>query len=334
MRQGNAEERGFVLVLVLIIVTGMAFLGFDAMRMTRVDMASSVTLRTNVQAAGLLEAGFTLARVLLLQDTNEDDGPYDTWNYFPAKSEELSRNFTIGTITGVIEDENSRFAINSLVRGTDRNPEGPYGFFLRLVRILVKNHSLSGDPVVFADEVLNWIGPPSKEKLRDLDSKYQAQRIPIRVPHRYMRSVEELLLIQWPGSRPGAVETLYYGTDKIPGLRDLVSVHARGPMNMNTAHRLLLYALPMDDNERRREGFVERALEYRNNPLNSLSWKWYEATASQVNLENVAFLEELCGIDSTTFRFSVTAITGLDRHHAVAILERRPNEVTRAQIAL
>lgn len=331
MRQGKAGECGVVMVLVLVIIAGIAFLGFEAMRVARMDLPGSAVLRTRVQGAGLMDAGFFLARELLLQDANAGDGPYDVWNYLPAKCESLSQYFTTGTVTGIIEDENSRFAVNSMATFRDKKMEEPYGLFLRLVETLAKSHGFSGDPKAFVDEVHNWVRPA--DGANKLDAKYLAQAVPVRVPHRHMRSIEELLLIQWPGSAKNDVEKLYYGTEKIPGLRDLLSVHARGPLNMNTAHRLLVYALPMDNDAGRKNLFVERALEYRNNPLNSLSWKWYQTVAAQVNLEKTAPLRDLCDIASTTFRVSVTATIDMGRRHAVAIFERRPSQITRTQIA-
>lgn len=331
MRQGKAGECGVVMALVLIIIAGMAFLGFEAMRMARVDMTSSSTLRTKVQGDGLIGVGFSLASGILLQDTNASDGPFDVWNYFPDRCEKLSQHLTTGAIIGVIEDENSRFAINSIAISDGKSAEGPYGIFLRLMETLVKSHGVSGNPKAFVDEVHNWIRPATKAS--NLDAKYMAQAVPVRVPHQRMRSIEELLLIQWPGSAKHDVERVYYGTEKIPGLRDLLSVYARGPLNMNTAHRLLVYAVPSDDDERRKNRFVERVIDYRNNPLNSLDWKWYEATAHQVELEQIISMRDICDIVSTTFRVSVTATTGLDRHHAVAIFERRPNQITCSQIS-
>jgi hypothetical protein len=179
--------------------------------------------------------------------------------------------------------------------------------------------------------VYNWVRPAEGED--NLDAKYLAQAVPVQVPHRPMRSMEELLLIQWPGSGKNDVEKLYYGTEQIPGLRDLLSVHARGPLNMNTAHRLLVYAVPVDDDMARKIRFVERVISYRNNPANSIRWKWYEQTARQVQLEKMTPLYVLCGNYSTTFRVSLTAMTGLGRRHAVAIFERSNNKVTLTHVA-
>ena len=331
MRQGKAGERGVVVAMVLVIIAGIAFLAFEAMRMARADLAGSAVLRTRVLDEGLMDAGFALARELLLQGNRHSVGPYDVWNYFPSRCENLSLYFNTGAITGVIEDENSRLAINSMSSFGGKSMEGPYGFFLRLVEILVMAHGLPGEAQDFVDEVYNWIRPAARSN--SLNAKYLAQTVPIRVPHRPMRSIEELLLIQWPGSDKGDVEKLYYGTEQIPGLRDLLSVHATGPLNMNTAHRLLVFAVLMDDDISRKIRFVERVVNYRNNPLNSLNWKWYEVAAQQMELEKRTSLYMLCGIHSTTFRVSVTATTGLGRRHAVAIFERSSNQVTLSQIA-
>ena len=332
MRRGKKGERGIVVAMVLIIIAGIAFVGFEAMRVARMDLAASSVLRTRVLDEGLMDAGFALARDLLIQNRSVSDGPYDLWNYFTSRCENLSLYFTTGAITGVIEDENSRFAVNSIATWGGKSMEGPYGFLLRLVEVLVMAHGLAGDPKDFADEVYNWIRQTEGEK--NLDSKYLAQAVPVQVPHRPMHSIEELLLLQWPGSGgKNDVERLYCGTEHIPGLRDLLSVHARGPLNMNTAHRLLVYAVPMDDDMALKIRFAERVLNYRNNPINSVSWKWYEQIGRQVELEKMSPLYILCGIYSTTFRVSLTATTGLGRRHAVAIFERSGNQITLTQVA-
>ena len=331
MRRDRPKERGVVVAMVLIIIAGIAFIGFEAMRVARMDLASSAVLRTRVLDEGLMDAGLALARDLLAQDEDRDDGPYDVWNYFPSRCENLGLYFTTGSITGIIEDENSRFAVNSMAVAGGKNPDRPYGFLLRLVETLALGHGLAGDPAEFTDEVYNWVRPAEGEG--NLDSKYLALAVPVLVPHRPMRCIEELLLMEWPGVGKKDVETLYYGTEHIPGLRDLLSVQAKGPLNMNTAHRLLVYAAAEDEDMARKINFVERVINYRNNPANSVGWEWYLQTAHQAQMEDTVALSILCGFYSSTFRVSLTATTGLGRRHAVAIFERNGTQVALAQIA-
>ena len=87
-----------------------------------------------------------------------------------------------GTILLRIEDENSKFNLNSLVPRNgilDTGTSGPYASFLRMLRAL----NLKAD---IADRIVDWIDPDAEPRLRDSENSAK---------NGYLDSIDELLLI-------------------------------------------------------------------------------------------------------------------------------------------
>ena len=320
---GKPGERGVVVVMVLIIVAGIAFVGYEAMRLTRLDLTGSAVMRTRLADEGLLDAGLSLAVQVLGEDANSWDGPLDNWNYLPERSEALSLYFTSGEVTGVVEDESARFPINMLPQHS-LYEDGPYGLLKRLLGVLVMAHGLSGNGDTLAAELRNWVTGGTSP----LDAKYRALPTKITVPHRPMESLDELLLLQWPGAGKKDLEKLYYGTDTVPGLKDLMTVFSTGPINLNTADKLILYAALTGDDMALKMRFVSQALNYRANPQNPLGWPWYTNIAKNIKLEGQSFFSSVYGTQSTVFRVLLTAKVGLGARHALAIVERKKGAIS------
>lgn len=315
-------ERGVVVAMVLIIVAGIAFIGYETMRLTRLDLTGSSVLQTRLADEGLLDAGLALACQILTEDKNQADGPNDAWNYFPERSEALSLYFSTGEVTGFIEDEGGRFPINML-RQHGKYDLGPYGLLSRLLEVLVMVHGFSGSHTALADEIANWVSPTRSS----LDAKYLSRKPSIHVPHRAMESPEELLLLIWPGAGKDDLETLYNGTELIPGLKDLVTVFTVAPLNMNTADKLLLFASTTGDDKNLRAKFVSQALNYRANLQSTLGWEWYTNLAKQAGLKDQLFLSSIYGYKTNVFRVFLTARVGLGARHALAIVERKDGKI-------
>lgn len=316
------SERGVVVAMVLIIVAGIAFIGYEAMRLTRLDLASSAVLRARLADEGLLDAGLALACQILTEDTDQADGPFDAWNYLPERIEALSLHFSTGEVTGIIEDEAGRFPVN-MMHNHANHADGPHGLLTRLLEVLVLAHGMGGSHTALADEIANWVRPESS----DLDAKYLSHPNRIRVPHRPMRSLDELLMILWPGSAPGDLEKLYHGTEHVPGLKDLATVFSTEPLNLNTADKLLLFAATTGDDMALRVRFVNSALNHRANPRSALSWRWYAFIAGQEGLRDQTFLSSVYGYQSNVFRVTLTARVGSGVRHALAIVERQNGKV-------
>jgi general secretion pathway protein K len=84
---------------------------------------------------------------------------------------------------------------------------------------------------VIVDSILDWRDPDDLKRLHGAESDYyMGQRTPYRAKNGFFDSPEELMLVR------GVSAALFYGSEGIPGLRDLFSAYNRsGNVNVRTA---------------------------------------------------------------------------------------------------
>jgi general secretion pathway protein K len=140
----------------------------------------------------------------------------------------------IGIITVRIEDENSKFNINSLVYQNGNLNESAYNSFKRLLRILSLEEKI-------ADRVADWIDNDSEARLQDSE---------VKVRNNTLATVDELLMIR--GIKKSDYDALLpYIT--VYGTRDLLMI------NINGAEKPVLQCLSDDISDE----LAQRIVDYR-----------------------------------------------------------------------
>jgi general secretion pathway protein K len=92
------------------------------------------------------------------------------------------------------------------------------------------------------DSILDWRDHDNLKRTHGAESAYYLKRrVPYRAKNAFFDSPEELLLVR------GVTPDLYYGSDGVPGLRDIFSVYNRSPkISVDTAPPAVLRALGID----------------------------------------------------------------------------------------
>ncbi|MBM4137462.1 MAG: general secretion pathway protein GspK, partial [Nitrospira sp.] len=120
-----------------------------------------------------------------------------------------------GTVILRIEDENSKFNVNSLVYQNDQLNESAYNSFVRLLKAL-------GLPQHIADRIVDWIDPNKAPRLSDSEKVSK---------NAFLDSVDEIQLI------PGI------GGENYKKLLPYVTIYGNGLININGAEIPVLMSL-------------------------------------------------------------------------------------------
>jgi general secretion pathway protein K len=218
-----SNQRGAVLLLVLVVVALLSALLTDWAFSTLVDMRLTETFRDSNRAYYLARGGVEVGRQLLLMDNNQQyDAPTEMWGMgvpsYPVSEE--------ATVSITIVDEDGRFNLNQLVDLTRQNlnPK-PRDRFKRLLKSFGISDSEADD---LCDALIDWIDLGNYGIAEN--PWYQGLTPPMACKNGDLDTVDELLLVK--GFTPEIVEKL----------TPHVTVAGVTSLNVNTASRELLQA--------------------------------------------------------------------------------------------
>ncbi len=166
----TSTESGMALVLVLMIVTLITAMVVEFAYGVYVNTNALHNWQTSQKLSLTAKSATTLASKLISATMLEQ---YKTRSAFEISQKIPFEDFE-GTITLRIEDENSKFNLNTL-----KNPDA-YAFFVRLLKVLDLNPDI-------ANMVSFWINSSTDQRPQNSGS--------IQPKNSYLDSVDELLLI-------------------------------------------------------------------------------------------------------------------------------------------
>ncbi|MFA9394535.1 MAG: general secretion pathway protein GspK [Halodesulfovibrio sp.] len=324
------NEQGTIIIIVLLVLVVLSFLAMELSKETLIDHTSSVYVKSSITGNILCDSGRMLAKEILVTDLEESKGDYnfETWGLFNTELEDISEELTSGTLSGEITDENSLFPINKLAlldKNTKKITEQYQGVFLRMLKTLCSDLNLtSGTAEDLLISIRIWQGEQLSRASED-DTWYAAQKIPYTRTKKTFRSPNEMLLLYWPKAKEGDIEKLYYGTDSISGLRDLMTIWGEGPINMNTANETLTAAIPVVNNNK--EDFLNRMALYRNDPTSNFETTWYLNAAKFSGIEEKNIPKDILDFKSNTFRVTLTADIGSGSKKEIIFLRRTDKKI-------
>lgn len=325
------KEQGTIIIIVLLVLVVLSFLAMELSKETLIDHTSSVFVKSSITGNTLCDSGRLLAKEVLAKDLEESKGDYkfEKWGLFNIELEDISEELTSGTLSGEITDENSLFPINKVAildNNTKKITEQYQGVFLRMLKTLCSDLKLtSGTAEDLLISIRIWQGEQLSRASED-DTWYAAQKIPYTRTKKIFRSPDEILLLYWPKAKEGDIEKLYYGTDSISGLRDLITIWGEGPINMNTANETLTTAIPVVNNNK--EDFLERIALYRNDPTSNFETTWYLNAAKFSGIEEKNIPKDILDFKSNTFRATLTADIGSGSKKEIVFLRRTNKNIT------
>lgn len=215
------NQRGAVLLLVLVVVALLSALLTDWAFSTLVDLRLTETFRDSNRAYYLARGGVEVGRQLLWMDKNEYDTPTEMWGVgipsYPVSEE--------ATVSITIVDEDSRFNLNKVVDNLGENPNPLMRDRLR--RLLTQLEI--DDPDALSDALIDWIDRNQATSARGAENSwYQGLASPLASKDGPLDTVDELLLIK--GFTPEIVAKL----------APHVTVAGVSRLNLNSAGKDLL----------------------------------------------------------------------------------------------
>ena len=216
------NQRGMVLLLVLVVVTLLAALLSEFSFSSLVDLRLAETFRDSTRAYYLANGGVKAGRMLLQEDTNGYDGPDELWSQgvvgYPVGD---------GTVSITIEDLGGKVDLNRLVSSLGNIDPVVKDRCLRLFSELQL-----ADPAGLVDALIDWLDPGSDEQPLGAESTYY-----LGLPHPYpakngpLDSLDELLLVKG------------FDADILAKLAPHVTVYGSEKINVNSASQEVLLAL-------------------------------------------------------------------------------------------
>lgn len=232
------DEKGMVLLLVLIIVALLTSLLTEFAFSTLVDLRLAETFRDGTRAYYLAKGGVKVGRIILQQDHNSYDSRSELWGQGVA-------NYPVeeGTVSVQITDLDSRLDINHLVTSLGNPDVVVQARFERLFTILGLD-----DPTGLTDALIDWIDPDSDRRPQGAEDPYY-----LSLPHPYhcknapLDSLDELALIK--GFTPAVIKAI----------SPYVTIYGSGKININTASAAVIESLASQMDQDTAEAIVARA---------------------------------------------------------------------------
>jgi general secretion pathway protein K len=256
------RQRGIALLLVLWVFMILGVLALDFARYMRDDAMAAINLADETRGYYVALAGMNRALYDVERKHEQDGGAAagtaartptpDTLDtdeldddlLVPADGEWHEGDFAGGKWSVRMIDEGGRIAINRvqadvLTRVVTNLAQAHIAASGRLDTGFDRRSAGAVDTVV--DSLLDWRDRDSLTRMHGAENDYyMKRRVPYHAKNAFFDSAEEMLLVR------GVTPELFYGSDGIPGLRDVFTVYGvAGPakVNVGTATPAVLQAL-------------------------------------------------------------------------------------------
>lgn len=235
----RAGERGFALLAVLLVLALLGVVGTEFAFSMRLEASMVRSYQDRIVARNLAEAGVEqaireiLSEAALAGEPNDEPLTFfrtalDPLPRLPRQDVALGR----GRFSYRISDEEARLDVN----------KAPADRIDRLLAVLGYEKRVR-DTIV--DSLQDWQDADENHRLNGAESEdtYLKLPVPYRSRNGPLEDIRELLQIH------GMTPEIYYGHDRVPGLRDYVTVNGADQVNINTASEVVLRALGLSDAE-------------------------------------------------------------------------------------
>ena len=318
-------QRGVALVLVLLMVSILVVLVLETLRAMQVEGASSRHFQDSLQAEAVAKSGVSLAMSLLAQDLaeNEVDHLGEPWAKVVEPDALPVQLPEDGTLEGKVEDEAGKFPINYLV-DEDGKPQDMYQKVLTGMLTNAPFQLEEEEAKGLVNAITDWLDQDDEPTgvLGAETDYYQSLEHPYECRNGPFTSLAELQLVR------GMTESLYFGSEGNPGLRDLLTIYSDGKININTAGPVVLKALVSKSvSEDTAQAWTESMVAYREEPMH---WDflgesdWYRNRMAGFN--DISLPAELITTQSNHFSVKLTGKAGVGRKSIFACLKRAKSD--------
>lgn len=315
--------RGSILIMTLLIISVLVVTVTESMRRMQVEQVSAAIFSSTAKGRALNRSAQALAQHLLARDLADQkqkaDHPGEAWALFPDQDQVDLPPLLPGQLNATLIDEQGKFPINSLV--TDN------GSWSEAHRQTLAN-LLGNPPFSLPEEKISELMPRIKDWL-DADNRptgvhgaeadtYALEKGDATCRNGPLIFARELLLVK------GMPRDIFPSADDQPGLDDLLSVHTRGAININTAGPELLAAMVNPDvNQETAAEFAAEMITYRQDPMHFefLSESdWYRNRMAGYN--DIQLPAQLVTTTSDIYALRVTAHIGSTQTSRYTVLKR------------
>lgn len=216
------NERGMVLLIVLLVVALLVTITVEFAFSTLVDLRLAETYRDTTRATYLAKGGVRVGRIILQEDGNGYDGLDETW----AQGIE---NYPVadGTVSIRVEDLGGRLDLNRLVTAQGNIDPLFRDRYLLLLELLEAD-----DPETLTDALIDWLDTDGdNEPAGAEDYYYRSQPEPYNCKNGPLDNLEELNLIKG------------YNRKLVQSLLPHVTVYGSAKININTASLEVLQSM-------------------------------------------------------------------------------------------
>ncbi|MCX7982035.1 MAG: type II secretion system minor pseudopilin GspK [Syntrophales bacterium] len=299
------KKDGVALIVVLLAICAVIPVVLELQRTVRQTTSAALNERDREILYQMANSGFNIGQAVLM---NREEKPYvsltQKWAQLAEPSGWADKLFPDGNLKIKIEDELGKIPLNMLISGNKINGE----IKNMIIRLLcLPEFAMSqeqAEGIVAA--IIDWIDADEEITPGGAESVYYRSRaFPYDAKGAPLDDIYELLMIK------GITKDMFYGKANRPGLKDLLSLHGTGRININTAPLMVLRSLtPEITYDLAKEMDV-----YRRNEYNDLSdVMWYKKVKGMA--------------DITINRDVITVKSEIFRIHSQALLERMQRNVT------
>ncbi|MFH0801204.1 MAG: general secretion pathway protein GspK [bacterium] len=289
-----------VLIAVLGLLSLLMFVTLQFAADTTFTTQYYTTMRDGEKAYYMATSIAGSALMLIKFDQGSSDSLKSLWaQRFPVMKVDE------GLVELSIEDEERKFNPNAMVDAAGKMDDKHFKQFRLLLKLLRANDD-------FAGAVLDWIDVddtrtlPGGAELSDY-AEHPCKNAPLD-------SVEEVLLVK------GCAKEDYMGKiggrDYLPGLKEMLTAHSSGKININTANRFILMSLDSSITEEMANEVIRRRYDTPFKDLNGL----LEVTG--FNSDIIYRIGALADTKSEYFRMKVRASVGETTTYLTAIYKK------------
>ncbi len=215
------NNKGNILIIVLVVFTITVSILFDFVRRVYLFINVTENYKLSEKMATVLKAGYTYS-------SQQIEDFLKRLDYTDKKSETLVDRLDDITITAFVEDNNSKFNLNSMVYQNGIINLRNYEIFRRLLKNLELDEA-------YADRVVDFIDFDKTSRIGDSE---------VNAKNYFLFSLSELKYIFKP--------------EDWEKLKPFVTVFGNGLININTADKELIMALHRDISEDLAKRIIEK----------------------------------------------------------------------------
>jgi len=305
------EERGFALLLTILIISLIVPFTLQFNTSMRAEMYGAANMKDGVQLDHIARSGFHVALAVLYEDALETK--FDSLQEYWADPLTFSSasQFDEGRFEVRVKDQSGKIHINKLVDTKGKvNPK-----HRELLERFFSADEFDLEPEDVGDildAMTDWIDPDNEvTKFGAEDSYYQALEKPYACKNGPMEFLDELLLVK------GITRELFYGEEGRPGISSYLTTHGQGLINTNTADPLILKTLSQHMDQE----IVEEMVSYRENEDNDLSKpEWYKKVQG---MSSEVKIGDLIATSSNFFEINSVGLKGAMNKSVISLVERK-----------